>query len=121
MGKPLREDIKKEAIKAAFNNPEFAKAVAEAVGDNIVQAIREIDSWDFKYEIANLLREAIFTEDFKEELKKEISKYVKENKTDIKELVIENTNKIVIKGVIDASEKIGELLTKKITEINSIY
>lgn len=121
MEKEMKETIQKTVIKKAFEDNRFAGIVAEAVGDNIVKAIRDIDSWDFKYEIRNLLSEVIFNEDFKSEIKIEVSKMITENKEEIKKLVIENVNSIVVNGVIEASQKIGELLTSKITDIKSIY
>ena len=97
-------------IEETFKNKEFAKAVSEAISDNLLKAIRQIDDWNFSYELKNLMGEVIFSDEFKEEIKSYAEAYIKENKEDIKTLVKDQMSKTIISGVTEASEKIGELL-----------
>lgn len=115
------KSIQKQVIEESFKNPEFSKAVAQAIGDNLLGAIRKIDDWNLEYEIKDLLKEAIFSDEFKTELKAFATSYVTENKEEIKKLVKENIAKVVTGGIIASSEKIGELLIKKVMDVKSIY
>lgn len=115
------KSIQKQVIEESFKNPEFSKAVAQAIGDNLLGAIRKIDDWNLEYEIKDLLKEAIFSDEFKTELKVFATSYVTENKEEIKKLVKENIAKVVTGGIIASSEKIGELLIKKVMDVKSIY
>lgn len=113
--------VTKQVVKEVFKNKEFAKCVAEAVGENIIKAIRTIDNWQFEYEIKDVMRSSIFTDEFKEEIKAQTLKYVKDNKKDIHKLISTNINMILTKGIIEFSEKTAELLSKKVSEVKSIY
>lgn len=121
MEKDDTKSIQKRVIFETFKNKEFTTAVAQAIGDNLVKAIRKIDDWNLEYEIINILKEAIFTDDFKEEIKNYAKSFIKDNEQEIKDLVKTNMSKVIAGGIVEASEKIGELLTKKITDIKSVY
>ena len=115
------EKIEQKIIRETFKNKEFADAVAQAIGQNIVNAIRTIDDWNFSYEIKNLMSEAIFSDGFKEELKEYAKAYMAENKDDIKLLVKDKVATVLVKGVEEGAAKIGELLVDKIKDVRKIY
>ena len=61
------QSIQSKVIEETFKNKEFATAVSQAISENLLKAIREIDDWDFSYELKSLMGEILFSEDFKAE------------------------------------------------------
>ena len=53
------QSIESKVIEETFKNKEFAEAVSQAIGDNILKAIRSIDDWNFSYELKNLMSELL--------------------------------------------------------------
>jgi len=115
------QTIQSKVIEETFKNKEFAEAVAAAIGDNLLKAIRGIDDWDFSYELKNLMSEILFSEEFKAEIKEYAGAYIKENKSEIKQLVKDKMAVTIINGVTEASDKIGSLLVDKIKDVSKIY
>jgi len=115
------ETIQKKVIKETFKNVEFQKAVAEAIGDNLVKAIREIDDWNLQYEIKEIMKEAIFTETFKKELTEYASNFIKENKEEILELTKKSVSAVLVNGITAFAEKTAKLMTEKINDISKVY
>ncbi len=115
------EKIEQKIIRETFKNKEFADAVAQAIGQNIVEAKREIDDWNLSYEMKNLMSEALFTDEFRDEIKSYATAYIEENKDDIKLLVKDKVSSVITNGITEAAAKIGELLVGKIKDISKIY
>jgi hypothetical protein len=115
------ESIQSKVIEETFKNKEFAQAVSEAIGENLIKAIRSIDDWNFSYEIKNLMSEILFSEEFKEEIKSYAEAYIKDNKSEIKQLVKDKMAVTIINGVTEAADKIGSLLVDKIKDVSKIY
>lgn len=117
----MPKSIKSKVIEETFKNKEFAQAVSEAIGSNLLKAIREIDDWNFSYELKTLMGDVLFSDEFKDEIKAYAESYIKENKDEIKKLVKDQMSATITNGVIEASEKIGGLLIDRIKEISKIY
>ena len=115
------DSIQSSIISETFKNKEFAEAVSEAIGDNLIKAIRSIDDWNFSYELKNLMSEILFSEEFKEEIKSYAQAYITENKEDIKLLVKDKMAVTIINGVTEAADKIGTLLVNKVKDVSKIY
>jgi len=115
------ESIQSKVIGETFKNKEFADAVSQAIGENLIKAIRTIDDWNFSYELKNLMGEVLFSEEFKEEIKSYAKAYIEENKEDIKQLVKDKMSVTIINGVTEAASKVGELLVNKIKDVSKIY
>lgn len=115
------DSIQSKVIEETFKNKEFAQAVSEAIGDNLIKAIRGIDDWNFSYEIKNLMSEILFSEEFKTEIKSYAEAYIKDNKSEIKQLVKDKMSVTIINGVTEAADKIGSLLVDKIKDVSKIY
>jgi transcription termination factor NusB len=120
MSKKIQK-IESKVIEETFKNKQFADAVAEAIGDNLIKAIRTIDDWNFSYELKNLMGEILFSEEFKEEIKSYAQAYITENKDDIKQLVKDKMATTIINGVTEAADKVGSLLVDKIKDVSKIY
>jgi len=113
--------IQKKVINETFKNKDFQKAVAEAIGDNLVKAIREIDDWNLQYEIKNIMKEAIFTEEFKKEITEYAKSFISDNKDEIKELTKKSVSALLVNGITSFAEKTAELMTNKINDITKVY